>query len=76
MVHGEYQHKGPWRRGNFTLRRLNQMTMTTPPEVTGLGDRLLELNDRANHDPAALAEREDLLDRHPLGWGTGGPPVR
>ncbi len=72
LVHGEYQHKNQWRRrGNFTFTRTDLMTVTPSPEVNELGERLLELNDRANRgDRSALAELEELLDRHPAVWQT------
>ena len=47
------------------------MTMTPPPEVNELGKRLLDLNEKANRgDRSALAELEELLDRHPEVWQT------
>ncbi len=44
-------------------------SLTTTP--TDLGQQLTELNDRANRgDRSALAELEELLDRHPVVWQT------
>ncbi len=41
------------------------------PITADLGQRLLDLNDRANRgDRSALAELEELLDRHPAVWQT------
>jgi hypothetical protein len=72
LVYGEYQHKGQWRRrGEFNFTRTDQMTMMPSPEVNELGKQLTALNDRANRgDRSALAELEELLDRHPAVWQT------
>lgn len=72
LAHGEYQHKNQWRRrGDFTFTRTDLMTVTPSPEVNELGKQLTALNDRANRgDRSALAELEELLDRHPEVWQT------
>lgn len=78
LLGGGYQHKGQWRRrGNryTNTRGMNTMATANPTGPAGqsdpaeIGRLLFGLNERANGgDRSALAELDDLLDRHPIVW--------